>query len=361
VKALAALFLAGPAAVLAAASPNGGPWALVLAATALALASRILGDAVDDVSVHLGPRAGGLVSATLGGFTAFALALFAVRAGMPDLAKAIIVGSIVSSLLLVLGLSLFLGGLRNDTQYFDRSAAGVSGTMMVLAVIALSLPALYGRLVSVRNTGPVETLSEAVATVMIAVYALSLYYSLVWNVDEQAIAGIHREHARRTGRRSVALLLGSIAAVTVLSRVVVGCAADAISRGQWGPLFVGVVALPLVGGVAQHLGAVESAWRNRIDVTMNVTIGSVLQVILFVTPLLVFASVLWHRPMDLIVSGIELAALAAAVLVADLIALDGESQWLEGILLLAVYVLLALAFYWWPSAAAASSPGLLLP
>jgi Ca2+:H+ antiporter len=353
VKSAALLGVLGPLAMVAVAVGSPTPWVFVLTAAALIPAAKILGDATEDVAVHAGARAGGLLNGTLGGATALVLATLAVRAGLFELAKASIVGAIVGNLLLVLGLGLLLGGLRHGTQYFDRAAGGLSGTMMILAVIALAVPALYGQWVPLRNRGPVESLSEAVAGVMMVVWALSLYYSLVWNVDEQAIAGIHRDTAHWTRRRAVITLVGALGAVVVLGAVLVAAASRAIAQLGWSELFLGVVVLPFVGSVAQHLGAVESAWHDRVDLTTTITSGASLQIILLVTPLLVFASLIMGTPMDLIFGQLELAALAAAALVAALVSIDGESHWLEGAMLLAVYALLALAVFWWPAGAGA--------
>jgi Ca2+:H+ antiporter len=332
----------------AAAVGTRAPIPFVLAAAALALGAKILGDATEDVAVYLGPRAGGLFNALLGNSTVLIVACLALHAGWLELAKASVVGALLANLLLVLGVAAFLGGLRNGTQYFDRTQAGLAGTMMVLSVVALALPALYGRAVPVRNTGPVETLSASVAVVMLATYVLSLYYGLEWNSQEQAITGLHRRHPRRAAGASVATFALALAAVGHLAWVLVGAVRPTLATTGSSEFFLGIVVVALCAS-AQRFVAIDLAWRNRMDTATTIVLGSGLQLVLGVAPVLLFVSLLVGRPIDLIFSQIELAAVGAAVLVAALVGLDGESHWLEGAMLLAVYLLLAIAFFWWPT------------
>lgn len=348
-KTLYVLAIATPLAVLAHWVAGPSPQlAFASAILGLIASSKLLGDSTEDLAMHTGPRIGGLLNATLGTAALLIVAAFALSAGMLDLVKASITGSILGYLLVVIGFSAFFGGVRNGTQYFDRQQAAMSATLMILSVVALAVPAMYGQLVPVRNEGSVESLSEAVAIVMICVYVLSVYYSLYWRIDEQAIAGVHPLDRRWSVRRAAVTLGLALAATVLLAYVLVASLEPLFARYGYSEFFVGIVVIPLAVSVSEHLLAFETAWRNRIDVSMSIAFGSSIQVSLLVAPLLVFLSLLVGHPMDLIFGQIELVALGAAAIVTTLVALDGESNWLEGAMVIAVYALLALAFFFWP-------------
>jgi Ca2+:H+ antiporter len=345
-KPLHVLLLVVPVALAA----NWWHWSplVIFAASALALVplAQILGDATEELAAYTGPRIGGLLNATLGNAAELIIAGFALRAGLLELVKASITGSIMGNLLLVLGAALCAGGLRHGIQRFDRTEAGISVTMMVLAVVALMVPAVYGHLLpQVRNSGPVEQLSIAVAVVMILVYLLALYYSHVWNAGGHG----HDAHTATWSRRTaLGVLLVTTLGVILMSEILVGAVEPVVQQFGVTELFLGIVLVPIVGNVAEHLVAVEAAIKNKMDLSLAIALGSSTQVAMFVAPVLVLASLVVGHPMDLIFTEIELVGLAAASLVAALIALDGESNWLEGVMLLAVYLVFALAFWWWP-------------
>jgi Ca2+:H+ antiporter len=345
-KRLHLLLLAVPLAV-AAELLHWSPVA-VFAAAALGLIplAQLLGDATEELAAYTGPRVGGLLNATLGNAAELIIAGFALRAGLLELVKASITGSILGNLLLVLGMSLVAGGLRHGTQRFNRTEAGINVTLMFLSFVALFIPAVYGQLLpTIRNTGPVERLSVAVAVVLIVVYALALYYSHVWSAGARPEA----PHAPSWPRRTAVLVLVAVtAAVVVLSEILVGAVEPVVAELGVTEMFIGIILVPLIGNVAEHLVAVEAALKNHMDLSLSIALGSSTQVAMFVAPVLVLASLFMGHPMDLIFTQIELVALAAASIVAAFVALDGESNWLEGTMLLAVYLLFALAFFWWP-------------
>lgn len=344
----------------------GFPPAVVFAAAAVALAglTSMTGDAIEAVALAHGRRAGGLANAAFGSATLLALSACAVYDGRLTLVKASLTGSILTYLVLGLGLSAFLGGLRHGTQYFSREGANIAATMMVLSVIALGVPALYGQWMPVRNSGPVESLSEAVAAVMLGVFLLSRYYHLFWDAD----AASARRGARRTtvaadtrergahGAGSIALrarpvakLAAVLAAVAVVAVAMVRVAPAAMATAGLNERFVGFIVVPLVSGAAVlHVG-IRTAWRNRMDLSLAIITDASMAVVLWVAPLLVFWSLAVGHPMDLIFGPVELAAMAASAAIAALVQLDGESNWLEGAMLMAVYLLIGLAFSWWPA------------
>jgi Ca2+:H+ antiporter len=347
-KPLHVLLLAVPVAV-AAEMAHASPL-LVFGAAALALVplAQLLGDATEELAAYTGPRVGGLLNATLGNAAELIIAGLALSAGLLDLVKASITGSIIGNLLLVLGASLLAGGLRHGAQRFNRTEAGIQVTMMFLSFVALIIPAVYGQLQpDVRNTGPVETLSLAVAVVMIVVYLIGLYYSHVWD----AAARTHEvEPAHWSRRFALGMLVVLTGAVVLVSEILVSAVEPVVDQFGITELFLGVILVPIVGNVAEHLVAVEAAMKNKMDLSIAIALGSSTQVAMFVAPALVLAAVLLGHPMDLIFTQMELVAVAAASIVAALVALDGESNWMEGVMLVAVYVLFALAFFLWPVA-----------
>lgn len=323
---------------------------VIFATSALGMVplAGILGDATEDLAVYAGPRAGGLINATLGNAAELIITIFALKEGLLELVKASITGSILGNILLILGFSLFLGGLRNGIQTFNQRQAGISATMMTLSVIALGIPTLFGTAVGQRNAGPVEQLSISVAVIMILLYILSLVFSFVSDRDEPANDQEHHE-AKRTMSMAVGLLLVATIFIAWLSEILVGAVEPVVESLGITEFFLGIIIVPLVGNVAEHLVGVQAAVKNRMDLSLAISLGSSMQIALFVAPLLVFVSIALGHPMDLIFNPFELASLGFAVLIAALIALDGESNWLEGAQLLAVYMIIGLAFFFLPA------------
>lgn len=327
----------------------GGPVALTFAAAAVGIVplAALMGRATEVLAAQAGPQVGGLLSGTLGNAAELIITFFAIRAGLLELVKASITGSILGNLLLVMGASLLIGGARHGLQRFDRSQAGLNATMLVLAVIALGIPSLFSHAIEVTSHQAVEYLSLGVAAMMILVYGLSQLY-------------LFRNGSRRPGPESrpvgpvgspwrAGLLLAVSTALTAwLSEVLVVAIEPALERLGWTEFFVGVVIIPLVGNVTEHLVAVQVAAKDQMDLSMGISVGSALQVALFVAPVLVFLSLAMGRPLTLVFNSFELTALGAACLIAGLVALDGESNWMEGVQLLVVYLILAMAFFFLP-------------
>jgi Ca2+:H+ antiporter len=307
----------------------------------------LIGEATEELAAHTGPRLGGLLNATLGNAAELIIAIFAIRAGLLDLVKASVAGSILGNILLVLGLSILTGGLKNGTQRFDRSQAGLNATMLILAVIAITVPSLFSEAIEPDHTS-VEQLSIADAVVMILVYTLGLLYTFTTGRAEPLAHG--PAHESRYGVRAALIIL---AAATVgiawLSEILVGSVEEVTHVLGWSEFFVGIIIVPLVGNVAEHLVAVQVAIKDRMELSLAISVGSSLQVALFVAPLLVFISLLLGNPMDLVFNQFEIVALAAAALIAAFVSLDGESVWLEGAMLLVVYVILAIGFFFLPA------------
>jgi Ca2+:H+ antiporter len=307
----------------------------------------LLGEATEGLTVHTGPRAGALLNATLGNAAELIITIFAISEGLLELVKASITGSILGNILLVLGFSVLLGGVRNGRQHFERSEAGLNATMMTLAIIALLIPSIFGHAIEIENHDAVESLSLGVAGVMIVVYVLSLAYSFLSAGHKAAI--VEHSSAMWSLRRALFVLLAATVFVAWLSEILVSTVEPVIASLGITEFFLGVIIIPLVGNVAEHLVAVQMALKNKMDLTLGISVGSSMQIALFVAPLLVFVSLAMGNPLTLVFNQFELLALAAAVGIAGLISLDGESNWMEGAQLLAVYAIIALAFFFLPT------------
>lgn len=318
-----------------------------VAATGIVPFADLIGEATEELAIHTGPRVGGLLNATLGNAAELIITIFALRAGLVDLVIASITGSILGNLLLVLGLSLLLGGLKNGMQTFDRRQASLNATLGVLAVVALIIPSVFSIAIAPDLVAEVR-FSETVAIVMIVIYGLSIYYSFTTQ------QGPHTHEAEHHTPRwslpfTIGVLLVATLGVAVVSEVLVGAVEHTGEALGLTEFFIGIIIVPLVGNVAEHLVAVEVAIKNKMELSLAVSLGSSLQIALFVAPVLVFISLLFPEPMLLIFTQFELIALFAASMIAALVALDGESNWLEGAMLLAVYVIIGLAFFFLPT------------
>ncbi|HEX2908655.1 MAG TPA: calcium/proton exchanger [Phototrophicaceae bacterium] len=321
-----------------------------LAALAVIPLADVIGEATEELAVHTGPKIGGLLNATLGNAAELIITIFALRAGLLELVRASIAGSILGNLLLVLGLSIFLGGFKNGIQTFDRRTAGLNATMLILAVVALLVPSLFDAAL-VENRAAELGLSEGTAVVMIVIYGLSVFYAFRQGdpiTREPAAEETHK--AKWSVRTALAVLAVATVGIVIMSEVLVGAVEHVTETLGLTEFFIGIIIIPLVGNVAEHLVAVQVAIKNKMELSMAVSLGSSLQVALFVAPVLVFISLLMGgETLLLVFNNFELIALVAASLIAAFIALDGESTWLEGAMLLAVYIIIAIAFFYLPA------------
>ncbi len=352
-RALYGLLLLVPTALLS--RYLGGPAVLTFGAAALGIVplAALLGRATEALAERAGPQVSSLINGTLGNAAELIITFFAIRAGLLELVKASITGSILGNLLLVMGLSLLAGGLRHGVQRFDRTQAGLNATMLMLAVIALGIPSLFSHAIEV-GTGhmAVEYLSWGVAGAMLLVYVLSQFYLLRNGSRDSQPRLIH---SRVSGKsiwplwKTLGGLALSTALIAWLSEVLVAAVEPVLGYLGWTEFFIGVVIIPLVGNAAEHLVAVQVAAKDEMDLSMGISVGSGLQVALFVAPVLVFLSLAMGNPLTLVFNSFELAALGAASIIAALVSQDGESNWMEGVQLLVVYLILALAFFFLPT------------
>lgn len=324
-----------------------------------------MGTATEEIAVVVGPSLGGLLNATFGNATELIIGLVALKAGLINVVKASLTGSIIGNLLLVMGLSMLLGGLRYKEQEFQPIVARVNASSMNLAVIAMLLPTMVNYTSQGISQSTMQTFSSAVAIVLIIVYALTLLFSMrthtylydagVADVDPgelEALAESNLVGEESGGKVNLPLWIGVLLACTLMVAVESELLVDSleVATASLGltALFTGVIIVPIVGNAAEHATAVTVAMKNKMDLSVSVAVGSSLQIALFVAPVLVLAGFVLGQPMDLDFNPFELVAVAVAVLIANSISSDGRSNWLEGTLLLAAYAVLGLAFYFHP-------------
>ena len=323
------------------------PILLIFALTSLALIGLawVLGQATESLGHHTGPRVGGILNATFGNAAELIITIFALSAGLTAVVKASIIGSIIGNVLLVLGASLLFGGLKNGTQSFSPTIAGVNASMLAIVAAALALPTIFVATEGARGGGSPTTLSIEVGVVMFVLYILYLIF--YFQSPEGGIA-TGEGHAPFGKVASFVLLLGATVAVAYVSEAFVGAIEPLVEEFGISALFVGVILVPIVGNIAEHIVGVQIAYKNDMDFSMAISLGSSIQVALLVTPILVFLGPLLGHPLDLVFTTLELGALGAAVILTGFIALDGKSNWLEGAMLCGVYLIAALAFFFSP-------------
>jgi Ca2+:H+ antiporter len=348
---LSVLTIALPLALIAKIAGWSPIWIFALSAIGVIPMAGYIGSATEVLAKYTGPKIGGLLNATLGNAAELIITLMAVNAGLLELVKASITGSILGNLLLVLGGAMVVGGLRHGEQHFDRRQSSNNAVLLTLTIVALIIPSLFSHSIGPDNDPRVEALSLGVAVVMIVLYALGLIFSLKMANSPITFASTeeHEVKVEWTRNQSLLVLALATAAVVWLSEMLVGATESVVSSLGLSEFFLGIILIPIVGNVAEHFVAVQVAARNQMELSVEIAVSSSLQVALFVAPLLVFVSLLLGHPLTLIFNQFELLALVAAVVITALVASDGESNWLEGAALLAVYLILGIAFFLLPA------------
>jgi Ca2+:H+ antiporter len=332
-------------------APERHVWIFASASLAILPLAAYIGRATSVLSSRFGGGLGGLMNATFGNAVELIIGALALKEGLPNLVKASLTGSIIGNVLLVFGLSAFVGGLKHPVQRFNRTAAGLGTTMLLLSAIGLVVPAVFHSLA--KNSGKDLQLDTEIALVLLATYALGLIFTLRTHRDLYATNAGHDAGPPVADIRPwVAILLIATIIVAIVSEFLVGAvtaSAEALGLTQ---MFVGVVVVAIIGNAAEHYAAVMMAAKNQMDAAIGIAVGSSTQIALFVGPVLLLLSyVIAPQPMDLLFSVFELVSIGIAVFSIAFIAHDGETNWMEGIQLLAVYVILALGFYFLPEAA----------
>jgi Ca2+:H+ antiporter len=320
--------------------------------------AALMGRATEELAARSGPGIGGFLNVTFGNAPELIIAFFALNEGLQEVVKASLIGSILGNILLVMGAAMFIGGRKRERQHFDRTAANVTALMLLLAVVAMIMPALFELVQGEGLPRPdeeahnypsnVEQLSVAVAIVLLATYLAGLLFSLRTHKDLFNPSHAPEDHVAEpwSVRKSVLMLAIAGVAVGVMSEILVGSISEASESIGLSPFFVGVIVVAIVGNAAEHWVAIYFAARDKMDLAVNIAIGSSAQIALFAAPVLVLLSlVVGDFPMALVFNGFELGAVVLAVFIAQQVVAEGESTWFEGLQLLAVYAVLGLTFY----------------
>lgn len=329
-------------------------WIFASSAAAIIPLAALMGKATEHLSEKLGAGVGGLLNASFGNAAELIIALMAMRRGLYDVVKASITGSIIGNVLLVLGLSIVAGGIKYERQSFNRTAASNGATLLALSAIGLIVPAIFHMIVRTTNSGSEQQLNLEIAIVLFITYILNLLFTLKTHKHIYAGDNIHpEENHSNAGNswskgKSISVLLISTAFVALMSEFLVGAVEHTAKVFGMTEVFVGVILVAIIGNAAEHSTAVIMALKNKMDIAMNIAIGSSIQIALFVAPVLVFVSYFFGPPMDLLFTTFEVLSIVLTVGIVSLISLDGESNWMEGVQLLAVYLILGIAFFYLP-------------
>jgi len=328
------------------ASLTGAPsLAIFICASAATVAlAKYIGEATEELTTYTGPAIGGFLNATLSNAPELIIAGFALRAGLIDVVKASIVGSILSNLLLGLGLAIFLGGLRHKRQKFNATAVKASGSTLLLGVFALVVPAILAS--TSQNVSPdsIEMISIVVAVLLIVAYVASLLFSL-WTHQHLYVRDVADYTPRWSRFKSIAILVCSTLAIAYVSDILVSSIKPMMQLFGWSQVFIGVIILAIIGNIGEKVSAIRVALNDNMDLAFQIAIGSANQIAMFVAPVLVLASIFFLQPLTLIFGVFELVALILSVLIVHTVVDDGESNWLEGLLLLVAYIIIAVTFY----------------
>ncbi len=322
----------------------------ISAALAIIPLAGLLGRATEHLTAYVGAGVGGLLNASLGNAAELIIALAALREGLHDVVKASLTGSILGNILLVLGASMIAGGMKYERQKFNQTAAGLGASLLLLSAVGLIIPALFHLTASDRGIAVERELSLEISVVLFAIYIMSLVFSLrthrhVYQGEHEMSASGEKLWSRG---RAIVVLTASTVMVAAMSELLVGALEHAAETLGLTQVFVGVILVALVGNAAEHSTAVMVAMKNKMDLALSIAVGSSLQIALLVAPVLVFCSYLFGTPLDLIFTPFEVAAVTISVLIVGFVSMDGESHWMEGVMLVGVYAMLAMAFYFLP-------------
>jgi len=325
-------------------------WTFLASGIAIIPLAGWMGKATESLAERLGAGIGGLLNATFGNAAEMIIAFQGLRAGLSDVVKASLTGSILGNILLVFGASAVAGGLKFRHQKFNRTAAAMSATLMALSAIGLLVPALFHWVTRGTSGAAEKNISLEISVVLFVTYILNLVFSLGTHKELYRGSEQHHEGGGVLRPRTASLvLLGATALVAWMSELLVHAVEPASKALGLTEVFVGVIAVAIIGNAAEHSTAVLMAMKNQMDLAYHIAVGSSMQIALFVAPVLVFVSYALGSPMDLLFTTFEVIAVAVAVAIVSLVASDGESNWMEGVLLLAVYLIFAIAFFFLPS------------
>ena len=335
-----------PISIIAKLLNASGTIMFILSCLSIIPLAGLIGEGTEEISFYSGPKIGGFLNGTFGNATELIISFFALKQGLFDVVKSSIAGAVIGNVLLVVGASMLAGGCKFKTQNFNKKVTEISSSMLLFAVLGLCIPAIFTHTVNpdLLNTR-YEGLSIFVAVVMLLIYILSLFFSFSTHKDLYTL--YDKEEGVKSKwslKKSVLILVISTILIAIESEFLVD-GIDPITKSLgWSEFFVGIILIPIVGNAAEHSTAIVMALKDKMDVALEIAIGSSLQIILFVAPILIFLSLLF-TPMSIVFNEFELVALIASVVIVNRVSHDGESNWLEGIQLLAVYAIIAASFF----------------
>ncbi|HUD02727.1 MAG TPA: calcium/proton exchanger [Candidatus Paceibacterota bacterium] len=318
-----------------------------LSALAIVPLAKYIGEATEELAGRTNPALGGLLNATFGNATELIIGIFALRAGLIEVVKASITGSIVGNLLLVLGTAILFGGWKKNKQTFNATAAKAAGSTLLLAIIALVMPAIFVQSSGAVSPMVVERLSVIVSIIMILAYLANLWFTLHTHkhLYEEEVT---KYEPKWSVSKSVMILFAATIAVAYMSELLVGAIEPLVLAWGWSEIFIGVIFIAIIGNAAEHASAITVALKNRMDLALQISIGSAIQIAMFAAPMLVLSSFFFTTHMPLVFNTFELAAIILSVFIVNAVAEDGESNWFEGVQLLAAYAIIAVAFFFHP-------------
>ena len=305
----------------------------------------LMGEGTEEISFYSGPKIGGFLNGTFGNATELIISFFALKQGLFDIVKSSIAGAVIGNVLLVVGASMLACGLKFKTQKFNEKVSEVTSSMLLFAVLGLCIPALFTHTVdpALLNTR-YEGLSVFVAVVMIIIYILSLVFSFSTHKDIYNTEASKEGSAKWTLKKAILILVVVTILIAIESEFLVNGVESITESLGWSEFFVGIILIPIIGNAAEHTTAIIMARKDQMDVALEIALGSSLQIILFVAPILIFIS-LFFKPMSIVFNEFELVALIASVVIANKVSHDGECNWLEGVQLLAVYLIISASFF----------------
>ena len=349
----------------------------IFAAIALIPLAKLIGDSTEHLAIHYGTTIASLLNVTFGNAAEIIIGIVALSAGLVNLVKASIIGSIIGNILLIFGLSLVVGGLKQKEQFFNKENTSYQSSMLFLAIIGLAVPTILSITVSNPTTevslvgqGNIQFISDVLAFVLLGVYIASIIFTFVTHkhlfaipsMEREEVNGLrgikgnklykdidnqrqHSEDSHWSKKKSILLLGAGVIGVVLVSEVLVSSVEVTIKKFGFGEMFVGAIIVGIVGNAAEHSSAIMLARRGKLDLSIGIAAGSGTQVAIFVVPILVIAGIVVNRPFNLVFTIYELAMVFLAALILNLIAHDGKSNWFEGIMLTAVYIMIAVGFF----------------
>lgn len=316
--------------------------------------AKLIGDSTEHLATHYGATLGSLLNVTFGNAAEIIISVVAINAGLIELVKASITGSILGNIMLIFGLSLIAGGVKHKEQIFNRENAGLQSSLIFLAIIGLAIPTILSTTVlkpiDLESQLKLQILSDVLAIVLICVYVAGILFTFFTHKHLFVAPGgadevLEQDHNRWSKRKSFLILGASMVGVVAVSEILVGSVEETSKQFGFGELFVGAIIVGIVGNAAEHSSAILLARKGKIDLSIGIAAGSGTQIALFVVPILVMVGIILGQPFTLEFTLYELATLFLAAIIMNLIAHDGKSNWFEGIMLTAVYLIIAIGFY----------------